>query len=75
MISSGYSVHLYCSCEACRTGVGNWRKYNGGFAEYAEPTKALTLAAARAHGWRIEFKSGRCWAPGHVKRASDTAEL
>ncbi len=74
MIASGYSLHLYCSCESCRA-EGWKRKYNGGFAEYSEPTKAQTLKAARRDGWRIDWKTQRCWAGGHTKRATDTADL
>lgn len=74
MISSGYSIHLYCSCEACRTSPAG-RMFNGGFQEFAEPTKSRTLRSARQAGWRIDWKGQRCWAPKHIKRATDTAEL
>lgn len=70
MIASGYSLHLYCCCEHCAAN-GGMRKFSGGFGEYGEPTKTLTLRAARRDGWRIDYKGNRCWAPGHTQRPTD----
>jgi hypothetical protein len=70
VIVSGYSLHLYCSCAECKA-----TPYKMARSEFAEPKERQAFRAAKQAGWRIERKTGRCWARGHVKRSTDTAEL
>lgn len=74
MIVGGYSLHLYCCCEACRIGIES-RKRTGGFAEFGGANRAQATRDARKRGWRVNYKAGLAWSPGHVKGPTDTADL
>lgn len=75
-IIGSYNLHLYCCCESCRREGGSMRRFEHGIAEYGmDNTEARAIRTAKTAGWRIDRKGNRAWAPGHVKRKTDTPAL
>lgn len=65
MISSGYTLDLYCDNT---TGVTNWHTWpsmhDGGFAEYTGETWGQCVKAARRDGWLIGRDRQKAICPG-----------
>lgn len=66
-ISSGYTVDVYCECEACQ-GIGSTMLYtNPEMASAAGETYAECAAELRYHGWYLSRDRQHALAPGHKR--------
>lgn len=68
MITSGYTLMLYCDCKECEkyTKYGS-QPYIGEFASDTANCRAKCFREAKKAGWEI-LKNGSCFAPGHKRR-------
>lgn len=69
MISSGYTMDLYCECSECKSCSWSMQEYHPrcGYKQYIGETWAECARQARAAGWYIGRDRQTCYAPGHKR--------
>lgn len=69
MVTSGYTLDLYCDCSECKACSWSMQSYHPkcGHMTYTGETWGECASEARKDGWQIGRDRITCYAPGHKR--------